>query len=52
MAPDSSGAPEFSAGTRVKKIVGVDVGGWDRQALSAQHMAQSDSTAQIVATWN
>jgi hypothetical protein len=52
MAPDSSGVPEFSAGTRVKKIIGVDVSGWDRQVLSAKHMAQSDTTSQTVAKWN
>jgi hypothetical protein len=42
-----SGASEFSAGTWLKTIVGVDVTDWERQALSAKQTAKTDSASPI-----
>jgi hypothetical protein len=42
-----SGALEFSAGTWLKTIVGVEVTGCERQAVSATHTAKTDSASQI-----
>jgi len=36
----------------LKTMIGVDATGCERQALSAKHMAQTESALQTAATWD